>query len=201
MSATSRSTRDGWWRTAPVLTIAVFALVISTAGGAYAVGKNSIGTKQLKKNAVTSSKIKSNAVQSSDVKDNTLTGSDVRDNSVTGADIADGSLTPGDFAPGQLAPLPAASSRIYFARVAGDGTLLARSSGVVSARRVSEGSYEVPVDFDAARCALIATASDTWRVVHTDLSGSNTVLVVSQRIGDDLGAPYANTGFSLTITC
>jgi len=56
--------------------IAVF-LVIGGATAFAALGKNTVGTKQLKKNAVTTAKIKKNAVNGSKVKDGSLTGSDI----------------------------------------------------------------------------------------------------------------------------
>jgi len=51
--------------------ISVIALIAALGGTAYAgvtLGKNSVGTKQLKNNAVTSSKIKNNAVTTSKIK-------------------------------------------------------------------------------------------------------------------------------------
>jgi hypothetical protein len=58
--------------------IAVFLVI----GGASAfaathLGKNSVGTKQLKNNAVTTAKIKKNAVTGAKVKDGSLTGADI----------------------------------------------------------------------------------------------------------------------------
>jgi len=198
MSAAARSSRDSWWRTAPVLTIAVLALIVSTAGGAYAVGKNSIGTQQLKKNAVTSSKIKNSTIASADVKNNTIASIDIRDGGVTGADVADGSLTTGDFAPGQL---PSAPSRTYFAKVDAAGSLLARSPGVASVTKYTAGYYIVTLDFDPTRCAVNATASQAWRVVNTQPDTTHSVFVGAQELGAAMGAPYADTGFSLTIVC
>ena len=51
-----------------------------SGGAAYAaghLGKNSVGTKQLKKNSVTTAKIKKNAITGAKVKTHTLTGSDI----------------------------------------------------------------------------------------------------------------------------
>jgi hypothetical protein len=56
--------------------IAVF-LVIGGATAFAALGKNTVGTKQLKKNAVTTAKIKKNAVNGSKVKNGSLTGADI----------------------------------------------------------------------------------------------------------------------------
>ncbi len=54
--------------------IAALALFIALGGSAYAVGKNTIGTKQLKNNAVTAKKIKKNAVTSAKIKNGAVTG-------------------------------------------------------------------------------------------------------------------------------
>jgi len=46
------------------------------------LGKNSVGTAQLKKNAVTAKKIANNAVITAKVKDDSLTGADVLESSL-----------------------------------------------------------------------------------------------------------------------
>lgn len=46
----------------PALIVSLLALFVAIGGGAYAaLGKNSVGPRQLKKNAVTTKKIKKNA--------------------------------------------------------------------------------------------------------------------------------------------
>jgi hypothetical protein len=66
--------------------IAVF-LVIGGATAFAALGKNTVGPKQIKKNAVTTAKIKNNAVTTNKVKKNAVTGGKVKDGSLSGADI------------------------------------------------------------------------------------------------------------------
>jgi hypothetical protein len=59
-------------------------------GAAYAashLGKNSVGTKQIKANAVTTAKIKKNAVTKAKIKNGSVNGEKVADASLTGADI------------------------------------------------------------------------------------------------------------------
>jgi hypothetical protein len=56
--------------------IAVF-LVIGGATAFAALGKNTVGSKQLKKNAVTAAKIKKNAVTTDKIKDNAVNGAKV----------------------------------------------------------------------------------------------------------------------------
>jgi len=57
------------------------------------LGKNTVGTKQLKKNAVTAAKIKKGAINSAKVADGSLTGVDVADGSIGGNDIADQAIS------------------------------------------------------------------------------------------------------------
>ena len=62
----------------PAMVVAVIALVIALTGSAWAaLGKNTVGTPQLKNKSVTTGKIANNAVNGSKVKDGSLTGSDI----------------------------------------------------------------------------------------------------------------------------
>lgn len=54
--------------------VAVMALFIALGGSAYAVGKNTIGTSQIKNNAVTAKKIKKNAVVAAKIKNGAVSG-------------------------------------------------------------------------------------------------------------------------------
>jgi hypothetical protein len=65
-------------RPSPALVIAIIALCASLTGSAWAaLGKNSVGSKQLKSKAVTTGKIANNAVTGAKVKDGTLNSKDV----------------------------------------------------------------------------------------------------------------------------
>lgn len=104
--------------------LAVFLVL----GGATAVaaghlGKNSVGTAQLKPGAVTGKKIRSQAITGANIKDGSVSPSDIAPNSITAAQIADGTLsaapqpddnngefvmtTPLNSAPGVPVPVPA----------------------------------------------------------------------------------------------
>jgi hypothetical protein len=74
-------------------TIAVF--LVLGGGAAFAaghLGKNTVGSKQLKKNAVVTSKVKANAINGSKVADGSLTGADLAAGSVNTAQLADGAV-------------------------------------------------------------------------------------------------------------
>lgn len=89
-----------------VSTLCLFLLL--GGGAAYAaghLGKNSVGSKQLKKNAVTTAKIKSEAVTAAKVKTGTLTGKQV-DASTLGTVPSAGHATNSDTAGGLTPPEP-----------------------------------------------------------------------------------------------
>jgi hypothetical protein len=78
-------------RPSPAMVIAVIALIAALTGTAYAaLGKNSVGSRQLKAKSVTTGKIAQNAVN--------------------GAKVANGSLTGQDINVGALGTVPAATS-------------------------------------------------------------------------------------------
>lgn len=63
----------------PGLVLGVVAVFLVLGGGAYAaLGKNSVGSKQLKKNAVVTSKIKKNAVTTAKIRNGAVTGAKVK---------------------------------------------------------------------------------------------------------------------------
>jgi hypothetical protein len=96
-----------------VSTLCLFLLL--GGGAAFAatkLGKNSVGTKQLKARSVTGAKIKKEAVTAAQVKAGSLTGANIAggsigtanlaDGSVNSAKVLDGSLTGKDVAPNSL---------------------------------------------------------------------------------------------------
>ncbi len=69
--------------------VSVLALFVALGGSAYAfhLGKNSVGSKQLKKNAVIAAKIKSGAVTGPKIAGGAVTGAQVKEGSLTGTQI------------------------------------------------------------------------------------------------------------------
>src|SRR5262245_56690258 len=59
--------------------LAVIAIILALGGNALAftLGKNSVGSKQLKKNAVSTAKVKNEAVTAAKVRKGTLTGTQI----------------------------------------------------------------------------------------------------------------------------
>jgi hypothetical protein len=65
-------------RPSPTIIIAVIAIAITLTGTAFAaLGKHSVGSRQLKRKAVTTKKLADNAVTGSKVKSHTLSGDDI----------------------------------------------------------------------------------------------------------------------------
>lgn len=65
-------------RPSPAMVVAIIALIAALSGSAYAaLGKNSVGSRQLKAKSVTTGKIANNAVNGAKVANGSLTGEDI----------------------------------------------------------------------------------------------------------------------------
>jgi hypothetical protein len=65
-------------RPSPAMIVAIIALFAALSGSAYAaLGKNTVGSKQLKAKAVTTGKIANNAINAAKVAQGSLTGADI----------------------------------------------------------------------------------------------------------------------------
>src|SRR6185312_287247 len=65
-------------RPSPAMIVALIALFAALTGTAFAaLGKNTVGSRQLKQKAVTTGKIANNAITSVKVAKNSLTGEDI----------------------------------------------------------------------------------------------------------------------------
>jgi hypothetical protein len=82
--------------------LSVAALFVALGGSAYALGRNSVGTNQLKKNAVTTAKIKKGAVDGSKVKDGSLTGADLATATIDASKLGPGAVGSGGIASGAV---------------------------------------------------------------------------------------------------
>lgn len=75
-------------------TIAVFLLL--GGGAAFAatkLGKNSVGTKQIKNNSITAAKIKKNSVTTAKIKKGSVTSSQIKAGAVNGSNLASNTVT------------------------------------------------------------------------------------------------------------
>jgi hypothetical protein len=76
--------------------ISLIALFVALGGTSYAIGKNTIGAKQIRKDAVRASEIKRNAVGASEIRSNAVASGDIADNGVGGSDLSDNSVGSGE---------------------------------------------------------------------------------------------------------
>ncbi len=86
-----------------VSTLCLFLLL--GGGAAYAgghLGKNSVGSKQLKKNAVTAAKIRKNSVGSAKIKKRAVTTAKIKNGAITTAKIGSGAVNAGTVQDGSL---------------------------------------------------------------------------------------------------
>ena len=126
--------------------IAYLALFVALGGTAYSaskIGKNEVGTRQ----------IKNGQVKSKDLAKNSVDDSKVRDGSLLGVDFASGQLPQGQ--PGQ----DGQDATNMFAWIRADGDLRF-GSGVASAKNIAPTNpkYEVVFERSLTGCALLANA-------------------------------------------
>ena len=88
------------------MVVACFALLVALGGTSVAavnqLGRNSVGTPQLRTGAVTTPKLRNGAVTTPKLRNGAVVAAKIRRNSVTSLHVRNRSLTRADFAPGQL---------------------------------------------------------------------------------------------------
>lgn len=83
--------------------VSVLALFVALGGSAYAfhLGKNSVGSKQLKKNAVVTAKVKNEAITAAKIKKGTLTGAQINASTLGTVPTAQTAQTANSLAPSE----------------------------------------------------------------------------------------------------
>jgi hypothetical protein len=204
--------------------IAVF-LVVGGGAAFAALGKNTVGTRQLKRNAVKVGKIGPEAVKAGKLAKNAVATNRLRDNVVKTSKIANGAVLTDKIGDDQvtgakvkestLGEVPSAANAqklggksvndvAMWAFVASNG-VLTRSSGGVTSEQVGTGSYKVTFPRAVNTCAYNATnaANDnvppaTGQVaVALASGGTNTVRVET----DNSEGVATNDQFMLVVTC
>lgn len=168
-------------RPSPAMIVAIIALIASLSGSAYAaLGKNSVGSRQLKAQAVTTGKIANNAVN--------------------GKKVANGSLSGEDINLSQLGTVPAATS----AASAGNantvsGHAAACPAGTTLIRGTCFDSSSNP-EIKSPEAAADACAAKGGRLPDPlELYATRTILNLGTGVGTDsqwTSAYYANTNGS-----
>ena len=131
-------------RPSPAMIVALIALIVAMGGTGYAaikLGRNSVGTKQIKKNAVTTSKVKNGSLRARDFPVGELPVGPQGAKGDPGANGADGA--------------PATS---LWAIVGADGTL---NGGTATDASLAAGKYEVTFGRDVSKCAGVASVASS----------------------------------------
>ena len=72
--------------------VATVALFIALGGGAWALAKDSVGSREIANGSVRSQELKDDDVRGADIEADAVQGSDVADDSLTGTDVQESSL-------------------------------------------------------------------------------------------------------------
>ncbi|HEU4393576.1 MAG TPA: hypothetical protein VFR04_08085 [Solirubrobacterales bacterium] len=134
--------------------VAIIALVAALTGTAFAaLGKNTVGSKQLKKNAVTAAKIKKSAVSeaklgngavsAAKLKDGAVASAKLADNAVTTEKIAAGAVTGAKVQASSLGKVPSAASADTASSLAGQQNFFVRLNVGQSQTIASNGSVSL----------------------------------------------------------
>lgn len=185
-------------RPSAALVISIVALVMALGGTAYAgitLGKNSVGTKQLKNNAVTTKKIKKGAVTGSKLN---LKGVTVPNSAQLG---------------GQPASAYQTTASLMFASVAtsNTGATVVRGRGATGAGRLGTGVYFVTFNRPIAGCTWLATYGVTndggsgpffVTVEGRNFTNSPNDIEVRERDAAVATAPQTDgSGFHIEVLC
>jgi hypothetical protein len=172
----------GTWvkRPSPAMVVAIIALIAALTGTAFAaLGKNSVGSKQLKKNAVTAAKIKKNAVTAAKIKTNAISEAKLTDNAVTSDKLKDNAVTNGKIAAGAvtgakvnlatLGTVPSATNATNAANLAGQQNFFIQLNPGQSQTVATNGSVALVAQCDTG----VEGTSDRVRILaQTSLSGA-----------------------------
>jgi hypothetical protein len=154
-------------RPSPAMVIAVVALVCALTGTAWAaLGKNSVGSRQLKSKAVTTGKIANNAIN--------------------GSKVANGSLSGEDINVAALGPVPKATSADSAANAGTVGGHAASCpGGTILIRGVCFDAQAGPVVSDQNAAADACAAKGGWLPSPMDLYSTRGVLNLGTGSGAD----------------
>jgi hypothetical protein len=138
--------------------IAIVALIVSLAGGAYAAF-------HLGKNDVLSKNIKNGQVKKKDLANNAVNSDKVAVDALTGADIA-------ELGPNDIGELTGAELPIMWAFVHTDGAIGAQSGGITLGEHTpGSGSYRLNFGTDLSNYAILATAYNSDIQIEAGICG------------------------------
>ena len=160
--------------------LAVF-LVLGGGAAFAALGKNTVGTKQLKKNAVTTAKIKNETVTSGKIKNGAVVNGKLGSGAVSTDKIADSAVTTvkiandavtgdkvnestlGEVPTAGFAKVAGSAQNVYTALIGSSGTVIRSVPSGVTAFKLGTGIYEVDFHRPIATCTwFVAPSGDDF---------------------------------------
>lgn len=121
--------------------IATTALFIALGSGAWALSKDSIGSRELKKNAVKSAEIADASIKGKDIKNDTLGAQQVSDNGIGAAEIANSAVGSGELADDAVGAAKLANNAVGSSEIANNAVGSSEiATNAVAASEVADGS-------------------------------------------------------------
>lgn len=115
--------------------IATLALFVALGGGAWALSKNSVGSREIEKGGVRSSEIENGTVKGKDVKEETLGAGEIADGSIGAAELGDGAVGSGELADGSVESSKIPNNAVAASEIAGSAV----GSSEIAANAVGSG--------------------------------------------------------------
>ena len=115
--------------------VATVALFVALGGGAWALSKNSVGSRELEKGAVRSSELENGTIKGKDVKSETLGGTQIEDGSLSAAELGDGAVGSGEIADGAVGSSKVPNNAVGASEIAGGAV----GSSEIAANAVGSG--------------------------------------------------------------
>jgi hypothetical protein len=185
-------------RPSPAMGVALLALFVALGGTGYAavkLGKNTVGSKQIKSGAVRSAEVKNRSLLKKDFKAGQLPAGPRGPQGVQG----------GQGLQGERGPAGADATNLW-AVVTADPRTLVRGSGVTSvATGTATGTTKLTFDRDVSKCAYVASPGNDlsfWSGGATPSRQQDSDPKVLQVLTyDDSGNPVGNRPFYLAVFC
>jgi hypothetical protein len=197
--------------------IAVF-LVIGGATAFAALGKNSVGTKQLKSNAVTTAKIKKEAVSTKKIKKDAVTGDQVKESTLSTVPSATNATNATNADSAKNASNASNSEKLGGVKAAGFVQQSAQSGEILTGQIsvvyegagsffLAGGSYRSPLPASVPTPTLVYTTSTTPQCGGVGQAASgilcvygyNTLNVEEVATSGNFSDPNKRYGFSLDV--
>ena len=121
--------------------VATLALFVALGGGAWALSKDSVGSRAIKKDAVRSSEIDNETIKAKDVKPGTVGANEIADGSIGVAELGDGAVGSAELANNAVTALKIANDAITSPKIVGDAITTGKVAGnAITSGKIAAGA-------------------------------------------------------------